>query len=55
MATDKLSIYIPQSKQNSSPIERLQKIAQKRDRSLNYMVVQALLEYIDREEQKDGK
>lgn len=55
MPVDKLSIYIPRSKQQLKPIERLQKIAEKRDRSLNYMVVQALLEYVEREEQRDGE
>jgi len=47
---DKLSIYIPQSKLNQKPVERLLKLGEKRDRSVNYLVVQAILDYLDREE-----
>lgn len=53
MPADKLSIYIPHDKLQQRPIERLQEIAEKHDRSLNYMVVQAILEYLEREEKKD--
>ena len=49
---DKLSIYIPQSKIDQRPVERLQKLGEKRDRSTNYLVVEAMLEYLDREEKK---
>jgi len=48
-----LSIYIPQDKQRFRPIERLQGLAEKRDRNTNYLVVQAILEYLDMEE--DGE
>ncbi len=47
---DKLSIYIPQEKLKEKPIERLMALAKKRDRSVNYLVVQAILEYLKREE-----
>jgi len=47
---DKLSIYIPQSKQGQKPVERLIKLGEKRDRSVNYLVVEAIIEYLDREE-----
>ena len=50
--TDKLSIYIPQSKIGKKPIERLIKLGEKRDRSVNYLVVNAIIEYLDREEKK---
>ena len=50
--TDKLSIYIPQSKMNQNPVERLMKLGDKRDRSVNYLVVEAIMQYIDREENK---
>lgn len=46
---DKLSIYIPQSKQAEKPVQRLIKLSEKKDRSINYLVVQAILEYLDRE------
>jgi len=49
---DKLSIYIPQSKQGQKPIERLIKLGEKRDRSINYLVVEAIMEYLDREDRK---
>jgi hypothetical protein len=47
---DKLSIYIPQKRLVEKPIERLMKLSEKRDRSVNYLVVEAILEYIKREE-----
>jgi predicted DNA-binding protein len=48
--TDKLSIYIPQSKMALKPVERLMKLGAKLDRSVNYLVVEAILEYLDKEE-----
>jgi len=47
---DKLSIYIPQKKMEEKPVERLVKLGEKRDRSVNYLVVEAILEYLEREE-----
>jgi predicted transcriptional regulator len=47
---DKLSIYVPQEKLKEQPIERLMKLAKERDRSVNYLVVQAILEFLKREE-----
>ena len=49
---DKLSIYIPKSKMDQKPVERLLRLGQKKDRSVNYLVVQAILEYLDREEKR---
>ena len=49
---DKLSIYIPQGKLKQRPVERLMKLGEERDRSVNYLVVQAILEYLKREEKK---
>ena len=43
---DKLSIYVPQKKQEEKPVERLIKLSEKRDRSINYLVVEAILEYL---------
>lgn len=48
--TDKISIYIPQSKAEQKPVERLIKLGEKRDRSVNYLVVEAIVEYLEREE-----
>lgn len=47
---DKLSIYIPQNKMKERPVERLIKLGEKKDRSVNYLVVEAILEYLKREE-----
>jgi len=49
---EKLSIYIPQSKMEAKPVERLIKLGAKRDRSINYLVVEAIVQYLDREEKK---
>ena len=49
---DKLSIYIPQKKMKERPVERLIKLSEKKDRSINYMVVEAILQYLKREEEK---
>jgi len=52
--TDKLSIHIPQSKQVEKPVERLVKLGKKRNRSVNYLVVEAILRYLDHQEGKKG-
>lgn len=51
---DRLSIYVPKGKLQQRPLERLAKLARKRDRSINYTVVQAIIEYVKREERKEG-
>ena len=48
--SDKLSIYIPQSKMAQKPVQRLIRLGDKNDRSINYLVVEAILEYLDRQE-----
>jgi len=53
--TDKLSIYIPQSKITLKPVERLIKLGEKTDRSVNYLVVEAILEYLDQQEKTGGE
>ena len=47
---DKLSIYIPQKYQAARVMQRLIALGEKRDRSVNYLVVEAILEYLDRQE-----
>lgn len=49
---DKLSIYIPQKKMKERPVERLIALGEKHDRSINYLVVDAIIEYLKREESK---
>jgi predicted transcriptional regulator len=34
------------------PVERLVKLGEKLDRSVNYLVVEAILQYLDREEKR---
>jgi len=48
----KMSIYIPQGKLEQQPVERLIKLGAKLDRSVNYLVVEAILQYLDNEEAK---
>lgn len=50
---DKLSIYVPQRKMDEKPVERLIGLGQKRDRSVNYLVVEAIIQYLDREENQN--
>ena len=45
-----ITIYLPQKHQESKVLERLQKLAQKHDRSVNYLAVQAIIEYLDKQE-----
>ena len=47
---DKMSIYVPEEKLKQRPIERLKKLGEKRDRSVNYLVVEAILRYLERED-----
>ncbi len=47
-----LSIYIPKSKLDRKPIERLERLGRKVDRSINYLVVEAIIQYLDREEKR---
>jgi predicted transcriptional regulator len=51
-----LSIYIPRKKDGERLTERLARMAEQRDRSVNYLVVEAISEYLDRAEaEKKGK
>ena len=47
-----LSIYIPKNKMTKRPVERLSRLATTMERSINYLVVEAILQYLDREERK---
>ena len=49
---DKMSIYIPQSKIDMKPVERRIALGEKEDRSVNYLVVKAILQYVEREEEQ---
>jgi len=47
-----LSLYIPQRHAEKNVVQRLDRLGEQQDRSMNYLVVQAILEYLDREEKK---
>ena len=47
--TPTISLYIPQKAQALDVVRRLQKLGEKRDRSLNYLIVEAILQYLERE------
>jgi len=49
---DKLSIYIPDTRIDKRPVERLKALGDKRDRSVNYLVVEAILQYLELEEKR---
>ena len=48
--TETLSIYFPKSTQEQKPYQRLQRLAKKKDRSINYLVVEAILQYLKEEQ-----
>ena len=45
-----LSLYIPKEKGKERIVERLVRLSEEQDRSINYLVVEAIIEYLDREE-----
>jgi predicted transcriptional regulator len=45
-----ISVYVPEKAQKQNVVARLQALGKKRDRSLNYLVVEAIIQYLDREE-----
>lgn len=45
-----LSLYIPKEKSEERIVERLVRLSEEQDRSINYLVVEAIIEYLDREE-----
>ena len=49
---DKISIYITQTKRDEHIVERLIKLGAKRDRSVNYLVIEALVQFLESEEKK---
>lgn len=49
---DKISIYVPKNKIGQQPVERLLRLAEDKDRSVNYLVVEAIIEYLKREEKR---
>ncbi len=48
--TPMISVYVPEKAQQLKVVERLHTLGKERDRSLNYLVVEAIIQYLDREE-----
>ena len=45
-----LSVYVPKDQMDKRLIERLERLSKNRDRSINYLVVKAIAQFLDREE-----
>lgn len=45
-----LTIYFPQKHRDKNVITRLQKLAEAKDRSVNYLAVQAIVAYLEQAE-----
>ncbi len=50
---EQIPVFIPNSKEELRIKDRLQTIAKRRDRSISYLVIEALVQYLDREEAKE--
>lgn len=50
---DRLTIYIPQPKLDMHPVERLIEIGEARHRSVSHLVIEAILQYLEREEETE--
>ena len=49
---DKISISVPNNKKDLQPIARLAKLAEENDRSVSFLAVEAILEYLEQEEKE---
>ena len=43
-----ISVYVPEKARRDGLVERLTRLGKVRDRSINYLVVEAILQYLDR-------
>jgi len=48
-----LSVYFSRDKAALRPVERLADLAEKRERSVNWLVVEAIVQYLENEENGD--
>ncbi len=48
-----LSVYFSQDKAALRPVERLAQLAERRERSVNWLVVEAIEQYLEQEENGD--
>jgi len=51
---DRVSVRIPDAILGQKLVERLKELSAKRDRTVNFLVVEAILEYLKREEKREG-
>lgn len=49
----RVSIYLPQSKLTANPLRRLFELGRQDDRTLNYMVIKAIEDYLARNEKPE--
>jgi predicted transcriptional regulator len=49
-----LTIYVPKGLRQERPLERLRKLARQRRRSLNFLVLEAILHYLRAQESKQN-
>ena len=49
-----LTIYVPKDLRQERPLERLRKLARQRRRSLNFLVLEAILHYLRAQESKQN-
>ena len=47
---DRIPVYVLYSKRRAKPVERLIRQGSKQDRSVNYLVVEAILQHLERED-----
>ena len=50
--TPRVSCYVPQHMKKEKPFDRLRALGRKQDRSLNWMIVDAVLFYLKHQEKK---
>ena len=49
-----LSVYVPTRKLPLQPIERLTRLSRTRSEPINHLAMEAILQYLDREEARDN-
>lgn len=49
MNTSNFTIYVPRAKTEDKLMEKMAALAKKRDRSLSYVVIEAIEQYLSRE------
>ena len=50
MRKDQITVYIPQEARDNDLVERLENIADEKDRSVNYLTIKAIEDFISKHE-----